>query len=311
MELRHLRSFLAVADTLNFRQAAEHVHITQSALSRQIQQLEETLGAMLFDRSRRTVALTAAGRAFLPEAKQTLARAKQAQRTAQRAARGEVGRLVVGFVGPAIYSTLPHIIRAFQAATPDVELVLREMRSHAQRDALQQGTIDVAFAGLQPKNAKLVSEPVGRDAVMVALPADHRLTGVDAIDLADLSEDPFIIFERAFEPELFDALIALCQRAGFSPQIAQQANRIFVILGLVAAGLGVAFAPRSVQDAFSTQEVVFKRVLDATPTPTLRIVWRADNASPVLARFVETARASTDARPRPDDLMQPSTTDEP
>lgn len=290
MELRHLRSFLAVADTLNFRRAAEHVHITQSALSRQIQQLEETLGVTLFDRSRRAVALTAAGRAFRPEAQQTLARAEQAQRTAQRAARGEVGRLVVGFVGPAIYDTLPHIIRVFRAASPDVELVLREMRTHAQRDALRQGTIDVGFAGFQTKDAELVGEPVGRDAVMVALPADHRLAGADAVDLADLADDPFIIFERAFEPALFDALIALCQRAGFSPQIAQQANRIFVILGLVAAGLGVAFAPRSVQHAFSTQEVVFKPLRDATPAPPLRMTWRADNESPVLTAFLDTAR---------------------
>jgi len=296
MELRHLRSFLAVADTLNFREAAKHVHITQSALSRQIQQLEETLGVDLFDRSRRTVELTAAGRAFLPEAQRTLARAEQAERTAQRAARGEVGRLVIGFVGPAIYDTLPHIIRAFRAAAPDVELVLREMRTHAQRDALRQGTIDVALAGLHPKSAELVSESVGRDAVMIALPADHRLAGADAVDLADLADDPFIIFERAFEPELFDALTALCHRAGFSPQIAQQANRIFVILGLVAAGLGVAFAPRSVKRAFSTQEVIFKPLDNMTPTPPLRMVWRADNDSPVLSAFLATARrvASSD-----------------
>ncbi|NBC15790.1 MAG: LysR family transcriptional regulator [Bacteroidetes bacterium] len=295
MEFRHLRSFLAVAETLNFRQAAEHVHVTQSALSRQIQRLEDTLGVTLFDRSHRAVALTAAGRAFVPEARQTLARAEQAQRTVRRAARGEVGRLVVGFVGPAIYGVLPGILRAFRAAAPDVELVLREMRTDAQRAALRDGTLDVAFAGLGPDGAAIRSEPVDREAVMIALPAEHRLAGAEAVDLVDLAEDPFIIFERPFEPELFDALIGLCQRAGFSPQIAQQANRIFVILGLVSAGLGVAFAPGSVRRGLSTQEVVFAPLRDATPTPALCMAWRADNDSPVLAAFLGAARSTVRA----------------
>ncbi|NBC01885.1 MAG: LysR family transcriptional regulator [Bacteroidetes bacterium] len=290
MEFRHLRAFLTVAETLNFRQAAEHVHVTQSALSRQIQQLEETLGVRLFDRSRRAVKLTAAGRAFVPEARQTLEHAEQAQRTARRAARGEVGRLVVGFVGPAIYGVLPRILRAFRATAPDVDLVLREMRTDAQRTALQDGTLDVAFAGRGPDGAAIRSEPVDREAVMIALPAEHRLAEAEAIDLIDLAEDPFIIFERAFEPELFDALIGLCQRAGFSPKIGQQANRIFVILGLVSAGLGVAFAPGSVRRGLSTEEVVFVPLRDATPTPTLSMVWRADNESPALTAFLAEAR---------------------
>ena len=295
MEFRHLRAFLAVAETLNFRQAAEHVHVTQSALSRQIQRLEEGLGVTLFDRSRRAVALTAAGRAFVPEAQHTLSRARQAQRTARRAARGEVGRLVVGFVGPAIYGVLPRILRAFRAAAPDVELVLREMQTDDQRAALQDGTIDVGFAALGPDGAVIRSEPVGRETVMIALPAEHHLAEAEAVDLAALAEDPFIIFERAFEPALFDALIGLCQRAGFSPQIAQQANRIFVILGLVSAGLGVAFAPGSVRRGLSTEEVVFRPLRDATPTPALCAAWRADNDSPVLAAFLDAARSTVQA----------------
>lgn len=299
MEFRHLRAFLAVVETLNFRQAAEHVHVTQSALSRQIQRLEDTLGVTLFDRSRRAVALTEAGRAFLPEARQTLAHAKQAQRTARRAARGEVGRLVVGFVGPAIYGVLPRILRAFRAAAPEVELVLREMQTDAQRAALRDGTLDVGFAGIGPNGEVITSEPVDRETVMIALPAEHRLAGAEAVDLAALADDPFIIFERAFEPALFDTLIGLCRRAGFSPQIAQQANRIFVILGLVSAGLGVAFAPGSVRRGLSTEEVVFVPLRDAAPKPALFVAWRADNDSPVLAAFLEKGRKAvqSDAAP--------------
>ena len=287
MDDRLLEAFVALAEERHFRKAAERLFVTQPALSRRIQRLETEVGVRLVERGPGGVSLTAAGEAFLTGVRQILVQVEQARRSAHRAARGETGQLTLGFVDPAMYSALPPILRAYRAQRPDVELILRETPSHRQADALLRGTLDVAFSGIQPDGMR--SETVANDAIVLALPARHALAGASALPLRAVADDPFVFPSRVHEPGLFDRLVGLCRAAGFSPQIVQQAERLSSILGLVAGGLGVAFVPQSVQRGSGFRDLAFARIEDATPPVTLRMIWRADRASPTLQQFTALA----------------------
>jgi DNA-binding transcriptional LysR family regulator len=176
VELRHLRSFLAVVEELHFSRAAARLHISQPPLSQQIRRLEDELGARLFRRTKRRVELTPAGQTFLIEARQTLAQAERAVRAAQRAERGELGELVVGYVPSATYGPLPDVIRMFRKRFPDVDLRLQNLRSVQQRQALVDRQIDVGFVRPQVADPHLSYEAIWRESVVVALPGNHPLT---------------------------------------------------------------------------------------------------------------------------------------
>src|ERR671933_1358870 len=226
MELRHLRYFVAVAEELHFGRAAARLHIAQPPLSRQIRDLELDVGAPLFARVPRGVALTAAGLAFLPEARLTLAQAERARRTAQRAAGGEIGRLRVGFVEAAIYSgVLPEVLGFFRMHLPDIGVSLFEMDPRQQAEAFRDGRIDVGILHNAPPDAErwLRVEPVYSEPLVAALPHGHRLAGRARPSLADFAGEPFVLFPRHVGPELFDGIIASCKSAGFSPHVVQEA----------------------------------------------------------------------------------------
>lgn len=297
MELRHLRYFLAVAEELHFGRAAEHLHIVQPALSKQIAALEKELGVRLLERTKRRVELTEAGRAFLEDARNVIAQADLAADRARSAGRGERGVLVVGFIPPALNSVLPPALNRYRDEHPDVRLVLRELTNRAAIDGVLAGRIHVSFVRVPFEDHGLCCEPVHEESVVLALPSDHPLAALDAVPLSALCDEAFVMIPRAQEPELHDYYIALCQEAGFSPHIVHEVSATLVGVGLVASGVGVAFVPSSTR-VMARAGVVYRPLLDPTPRFRLAAVWRQE-ADPVLKSFLGTRPWSVPADGRP------------
>jgi DNA-binding transcriptional LysR family regulator len=298
MELRHLRYFVAVAEELHFGRAAERLHIAQPPLSRQIRDLERELGTPLFTRDARGVELTPAGRAFLPEARLTLAQAERAQRTAQRAARGETGRLRVGFVDAATYSgILPDVLAFFRMHLPSIGLSLLEMDLPQQADALRDGRIDLGIVHNPPADAErwLRVETVFHDPLIAALPRGHGLASQKRLSLSDLADEAFVLFPRPVAPMLYDDVIARCRAAQFSPRIVQEAVGWHTVVSLVSAGIGIALVPQSL-GAQRQVGVVFRPVSDLRTEMQLSAIWKRDERSPVRERFLTTLKTVGKAR---------------
>jgi DNA-binding transcriptional LysR family regulator len=300
MELRHLRYFVAVAEELHFGRAAERLGLAQPPLSRQIRDLEREIGTALFDRVPRGVELTPAGRAFLPEARLTLAQAERAQRTAQRAARGETGRLRVGFVEAATHSgILPDVLSFFRMHLPSIGLSLFELDPMRQAEAFQDGRIDLGILHSPPLDADrwLQVEVIYKEPVVVAVPKTHRLAGRARLTLGSLADESFVLFPRPLGPEMYDDLIAGCRAAGFSPRVVQEATGWHTLASLVGAGVGVGFVPRSLM-SFQHHSVVYRSVRDLSVDMALSAVWKSGERSPVRERFVTALRAVAGGRPR-------------
>jgi len=290
MELRHLTYFIAVAEELHFGRAAQRLHISQPPLSQQIRRLEEEIGVRLLNRTKRRVEITPAGEAFLAEARQIIAAAEEAVRRAVRADKGEIGSLAVGFIGSANYSVLPPVIREFRRRFPDVEISLTEMNTSNQIEALRAGRIQAGFLRPPPgiEAAGLATAPVFREPLVVAMSQNHPLQGELTLPLRLLAKESFIMIPRRRGPGYFDYLIALCQQEGFSPYIVLEASQFHTIIGLVAAELGIAVVPASMQRS-RFAGVVFRTVAGGAET-VLHMVWMNNSNSPVLDNFLTVAR---------------------
>lgn len=293
MELRHLRYFLAVAEELHFSRAAARLHVSQPPLSRQIRDLERELEAPLFERTGRGVQLTAAGRAFLPQARLTLAQADRAKRAAQRAARGETGRLRVGFVDAATYSEFfPDVLGFFRMHLPQIGVSLLEMDSTQQEDALREGRIDVGVMQSPPQDAErwLRLEHVFHDPLLAAVPRAHRLAPRSRLAVRDLEAEGLILLPRSADPVLWDSVIARCRAAGFSPRVVQEAEAWHTVAGLVGAGVGIALVPKSLAE-IKRPGVVYRAVRNLAVQMSLYVAWKRGEKSPVRERFVTALRA--------------------
>lgn len=291
MELRHLRYFVAVAEELHFGRAAEKLFIAQPPLSQQIQQMERELGVPLFTRTSRRVRLTPAGEAYLADARVILARVESAAQTALRAARGEVGTLSVGFAASATYAVLPDILRRFRELHPDVELMLYELNAAEQAVALREKTIQIGFARPAIQQEGWVTEALTHEPFVAAFPAQHALALGGPISLAELSREPFIGFPSDPKPSYADLVQSLCTRAGFTPRVAQEVREMQTALSLVAAGMGIAIVPASVQD-LQRRGVSYRPLAGADSTTELTIVYRRDDPSAILPLFLEIVRAA-------------------
>jgi DNA-binding transcriptional LysR family regulator len=299
MELRHLRYFVAVAEELHFGRAAERLHIAQPPLSRQIRDLERELDTPLFERGTRGVTLTAAGRAFLPEARLTIAQAERAVRTAQRAAAGETGRLRVGFVEAASYGgVLPDVLGFFRLHLPNIGLSLFEMDDAEQADAFRDGRIDVGILHEPPADAdKLLHvEPVYGDRLVAALPEASRLVEREPLPLGAFAGEPLVLFPRSAAPALYDQLLARFRKAGVSPHVVQEAAGWHTAAGLVAAGVGTAFVPSALAE-LRRPGVVYRSVDGLTVELRVVAAWKRRERSPVRDRFVTALRAVARTHP--------------
>jgi DNA-binding transcriptional LysR family regulator len=288
MELRHLRYFLAVAEELHFGRAASRVHIAQPPLSQQIRKLEQELGVDLFSRTKRRVALTPAGQAFLEEARLVLAQAERAVRTARRAGRGEIGQLAIGFVPSADLDVLPRVLRAWRARYPHVEIELHSLLPAAQVEALRDGRIHVGFVRVPVDDGGLVVESIQREPLLAVLPRGHRLARAQRVRLADLAPDTMILFPRRDSPGYYDVFISACRRAGFTPRVmhpgSMQAN-----LALVSAGLGVTLMPSSIR-SLRRSGVVYRPLAPPVPHVEMAVAYRRDERSAVLPVFFQVLR---------------------
>jgi DNA-binding transcriptional LysR family regulator len=298
MELRQLRYFVTLAAELHFGRAAKRLALTQPPLSQAILNLERELGLRLFERTRRRVTLTHAGRAFLVEARQTLESAERAVEQAQRAARGEVGRLAVGFLANTAYTLLPLVLRDFARGFPGVTLDLRELTIPQQLEALRRENIDVGLLRPPVADAEIVAETILEEPFVLALPAAHALCGLKRVPLQRLAGESFVMFPRTAGFVFHDLIMGFCLRAGFTPRVAQQVNQTHAVIGLVSAGIGVALVPASAQK-IGLAGVVYRPLREATPLACVAIARRRSDASPVAAAFVDVARrvaAQVDSR---------------
>jgi DNA-binding transcriptional LysR family regulator len=291
IETRQLRYFVTVAEELHFGRAAARLHMTQPPLSQAIAALEDGLGTALFLRNRRTVALTPAGSALLPEARRILLEAALLPDLARRAASGETGRLALAFITSADYSVLPPFLRRYSERYPGVQLSLQEATSDVQIDELLRGRID---AGLLipplPERARAALDymKVLDEPLILCAPAG-LLRKKGPVALRNLPPLPLIIFPREISPALHDAILSCFRAAGITPAIGQQAIQMQTIVSLVSAGMGLALVPQSVSNLMRPG-VEYRALADPTPLVETGIAWRRDNASPVLKGFLELLR---------------------
>ncbi|QGZ39408.1 DNA-binding transcriptional LysR family regulator [Pseudoduganella flava] len=293
IELRQLRYFVTVAEELHFGRAAKRLHMTQPPLSQTILALEDMLGATLFDRNRRGVALTSAGEALLPEARRLLAQAGELPGIVKRAATGATGKLTLAFVSSADYSVLPPSLRAYRAAYPQVRITLLEATSDLQLEELLHGRVDAGLL-IPPLPDKARAEldylPVLTEPLILASPANlPELRGKHQASLAALAPLPLIIFPRAISPGLYDAILAVFRTAGITPVIGQEAIQMQTIVSLVSAGMGIALVPQSVSN-LRRPGVEYRPLAHTTPLVETGLAWRRDNPSPVLKGFLDLMR---------------------
>jgi DNA-binding transcriptional LysR family regulator len=298
MELRHLRYFVAAAETLNFTQAAKHLHVSQPPLSRQIRDLEREIGTALFDRGRNRLTLTPAGEFFLKEAKQIISQTHRAVRLAKAAGDGRAGRLTIAFLSPLGGMFLPRVIRSFRQKLPLVDVDLREMVPRMQLDGLLDHQIDVAFV---PKNeaasaTEFALEPVMAVEMRLAIAPHHPFTKLRRVPIAGLERERFIIFKKSAAPATRELLLGLCRSAGFEPEVVRESDRAQSIVDLVAAGIGVAIVPEHFGRYQS--DLVLRPLTPPPPRVTLCMAWRKDESSPVLRTFCSMVRRHFGRRSR-------------
>ena len=281
MDLRQLRHFVTLAHTLNYRQAAEQLHMSQPPLSQSIRKLEDDLGVQLFERDRRGTVLSAAGVAALESAKLALYHAKQVKAVSQATASGEIGRLHIGFIGSATFSLIPQLVQAFRAAYPAIDLVLTESTTREICQHVASGDFDAGLLRYPVTQATdLDITMVEPDRLIAALPAGNPLLIKDQLQLIDLAHEPVVNYRPSEVPGLHALVVLACQNAGFMPQIKQHAVQAQTLVSLVGAGLGVALVPAVVAKA-STPGVVFRELSDTQNLPQIGIALALNQRQPV------------------------------
>lgn len=297
MELRQFRYFVAVAEELHFGRAAERLHMAQPPLSRQIRALERELGVALFHRTKRKVELTGPGAVFLAEARGAVEQANHAVSAAQLASRA--AHLEVTYTSTAPYAPLfSAVIRKYRKALPAVQLALCEMTTTRQLDALADGQADVSFVRppLRSPPKSIVVAPLLREPLVVALHEDHPLAKAEVIVPEALADEPLILAPRGIG--LYDQIVRLCRRAGFEPNVVQEAQQIQAIIALVSAGLGLTLVPASVRSLVAAG-VVYRPLAIESDHAELALAHRRDDASAAAQAFITLAlEAANDLRPR-------------
>jgi DNA-binding transcriptional LysR family regulator len=287
MELRHLRYFVAVAEELHFSKAAEKLHIAQPPLSQQIQQLETELGVKLFHRkTKRQVQLTEAGKVFLQEADRLLVQLETAVALTQRIGRGQTGQLRIGFTSLAIYDLLPLILQQFREQFLEVELVLRELTTSQQEQALKDSLIHVGFAHPPLEDDTLSYQCIHRETLVVALSSTHSLAQQERICVRSLKDEPLIVFPRYLAPGLYDRIMSLFGQVNVQPNIIQEAIQMQTIIGLVSAGMGVAITPSSLQN-LQRSGVVYRPLLEDVPIIETAVIWQQSSLTPIVENFLQ------------------------
>lgn len=278
MELRHLRYFSAVAQTLNFTRAAHQLNIAQPPLSRQIQQLEDELGVILLERAR-PLKLTEAGRFFHEQSSQLLEQLSRISDDTRRVAAGQKRWLGIGFAPSTLYGALPDLIRQLRSLG-DIELGLSELITVQQLEALKSGRIDIGFGRLLFDDPAITQKILREDPLVVALPAGHPMLN-EEIELEVLAEEPFILYPGNPRPSYADQVLGIFAQRQLSIHVTQTVNELQTAIGLVAAGVGVTLVPASVQ-RLHRDDVGYTALRDSTITSPIVMSYRLGDISPVL-----------------------------
>jgi DNA-binding transcriptional LysR family regulator len=287
MELRHLRYFTAVVQWKGYREASRRLHVAQPAISRTVVDLEDELGIKLFSRANRAAQLTPEGEIFYAEAVQSLARVDCAIQTAKRAAKGEIGKLSIGFLGSATSSFLPEIVRTFKAQYPGVRLTLQELTPVQQEAAFDKGLIDIGFTRtLTPEQSRAFSSRVLYCDPMVAVFPVSREIKTKCVRISDLAKESFVLFHREGAPLLFDTITSMCNKAGFSPRVECEANMMQTVLTIVEAEQGISIVPACVRN-LRCDGVQFYRLQPDDVRVELIAAWKKDAPPVTLLAFLD------------------------
>jgi DNA-binding transcriptional LysR family regulator len=286
MELRQLKYFIAVAESLHFGRAAESLHLSQPALSKQIQALEDSLEIQLLERTKHWVKLTIAGQKFLETARRILNEVEVGIQVTRQVATGETGRLRIGFTEATLFSLAPDIVRAYREQYPQVELILTSGGTETHVEALRTYQIDIGFVYLPIREPSLLIHPLFEEVYIAALPTSHRLARQKEIALQALAAEPLIFYPRSLAPVLYANFIKCCEQAGFVPKIVQEAELAQTRLGFAAAGVGITFVLANMQN-LSAKDVVYRPLTGDFLTLKLALAWRQNESSPIVHECIK------------------------
>jgi DNA-binding transcriptional LysR family regulator len=297
MDLLRLKSFLVLADTLHFGRAAARLGIAQPHLSRRIRDLEAEIGVRLFTRSQRRVELTAAGVTLRLRATRILDEVEKAKVEARQVGTGAAGRLRIGFIHSSTYGMLPAIIRSFRTMRPAVMLDLVEMTMVEQVRALRAGDIDIGLLRSLPDVTDIAFETVLREPFRLAVPADHGFARRSAVSLRELSGQPLVMFPREASPLFHLRITAAFERAAVTPVIVQEATQIHTVMGLVAAGIGLALVPASAERLPRAGAVLIDLV-DPPEPADVSVAWRGGQPPLLVPPFLAAAHEAAEGLER-------------
>lgn len=299
MDLRHLRYFITVAEEHNFTRAAERLRTAQPSLSQQIKRLEDLeLGVILFNRDKHHVELTAAGRAFLPEARFILESTERAIALARRAARGETGQLTIAFIPGAEGKVFAHVLPAMRAQHPEIQFTLRSLATPEQILALREGTIDVGFLRPPLEGPDLSSEVVLRDEILAVVPARHEFAKLDRIPVASLAKLPLIQVARKVAPAIHDITASIAEAARVTFRPLMETDNVLSTLNAIGAGLGFSLLPDYVRSIGPSTVAARSLTLQPPPHVDLVVAYRNDGSLPVLGALLPILRAWIDRPPK-------------
>ncbi|MEM9647284.1 MAG: LysR family transcriptional regulator [Bacteroidota bacterium] len=286
IELRHFVYFLAVAEELHFRKAAEKLFISQPGLSTQIKQMEELLGTQLFVRDKKKVRLTSAGEFLKNEVKFILNHLEQTKKQLKLIDQGRMGEVRIGFLGSAMQNVVPNLLLDLKQEFPLIHTSLEELSNRAQIRDILHDQLDLGFVRLSrvPKGLKL--RPVYEDTFSLVLPEDHPLDAHAFKNIRQVSEDDFILFSQDYSPLYYDTVISICEDGGFSPKVSHKSVHAQTIFKLVENKLGIAIVPTALQDGFQ-MKVKFIELKRIKQRAVLSMVWKEDNRNPALKNCMD------------------------
>ncbi|MEX0274596.1 MAG: LysR substrate-binding domain-containing protein [Flavobacteriaceae bacterium] len=285
LELRHLRYFLAVAEELHFRKAADKLFISQPGLSRQVRQMEEVLGVSLFVRDKKRVRLTEAGKYFKEEVIAIINRLEQNARQLQHIQEGRVGEIRIGFLGSAMQNVVPKMLLQLQDGHPDIQTTLLELANGDQVDALLKNQLDLGFVRLAKVPPQLQIKPVFRDSFSLVLPQDYPQIRGDFKGVSEMAKENFILFQKEYSPMYYETVLSICEDAGFTPTISHKTVHAHTIFKLVENKFGVAIVPSSLRYGFD-MKVRFVELRGIPQKAVLSVIWKAHNPNPVFQKCI-------------------------
>lgn len=291
IEIRQLRYFVAVAEELHFHRAADRLHLSQPALSRQIQALEEAIPARLLERTSKQVWLTEAGKLFYLQARSMLDQLQQASDETRRIAAGQAGQVNVGIFGSAILDLVPRVLRRFSGLYPDVDVALHAMDKDAQIQALRERWLTVGFNRLVPDEPDIVQEKVRTEPLMLALHASHPLAGADLVDMVDLLDQPLVLYPKGVRNSLIQQVSGLFADYGAAPRVAKEVADAPTAIALVAAGIGLSVVPSAAM-SLRLPGVVYRALRCRRPASIeLVCLYRRGERHPILENFLAVVRS--------------------